>query len=132
MSFSRRDLLKYGAVAGAATALGDASWGADQVGRPPIGLALCIGLNCVDANCYQGWKGRLRGCVPDAEFMSSIFRTAPAGGTPFKVRTLWDKETAAAKGKPGDVGTLDNVRKYITRAAKGSGGKEGLQAGDIF
>jgi hypothetical protein len=98
-----------------------------QTNRAPIGLALCVGLNSVNPNAYRGWKGALRGCVPDAEFMSSILR--PAG---FKVRTLWDQDTAKKKNKADDVGTIANVKKYIRRAALGQNNQGGLQKGDTF
>jgi len=98
-----------------------------QTNRMPIGLALCVGLNSVNPNAYRGWKGALRGCVPDAEFMSSILR--PAG---FKVRTLWDQDTAKKKNKADDVGTIANVKKYIRRAALGQNNQGGLQKGDTF
>jgi len=133
MTISRRDMLKYCGWAGAAAIGGSGQpAAAAQTARPPIGLALCIGLNSVDPTRYGGWKGVLRGCVPDAEFMSSIFHQPQAGGAAFKVRTLWDRPTAQAKQKSDDVGTLANVKKYIRRAALGTSGRAGLQAGDIF
>jgi len=47
------------------------------------GFALCVGLNSVDPNHYQGWSGELRACEADARDMAEI---AAANG--FKVRTL--------------------------------------------
>ena len=129
MTLARRDMLKYCGWSGAVAMLGGSGQGvaSAQTNRMPIGLALCIGLNSVNPNAYRGWKGALRGCVPDAEFMSSILR--PAG---FKVRTLWDQDTAKKKNKADDVGTIANVKKYIRRAALGQNNQGGLQKGDTF
>src|SRR4051794_40215289 len=106
MRLARRDMLKYCGCSGAVAMLRGSSQGvaSAQTNRAPIGLGLCVGLNSVSPNAYRGWKGLLRGCVPDAEFMSSTLLQYG-----FKVRTLWDQDTARRKNKADDVGTLANV-----------------------
>lgn len=38
----------------------------------PQGISVCIGLNSVDPNHYQGWRGSLVACEADADDMAAI------------------------------------------------------------
>jgi hypothetical protein len=42
-----------------------------QSGKPQ-GLALSIGLNYVNPRAYDGWNGKLSGCIPDAKQMTAL------------------------------------------------------------
>ena len=74
------------------------------------GLALTIGLNAVNPKHYEGWKGELNACEPDAGDMADI-----ALAQKFKVQTLLTKRA-----------TRSAVLAGMARAAKA------LKAGDIF
>lgn len=75
----------------------------------PRGIAICMGLNRVDPNHYQGWSGDLNACEADANDMASLAQKAG-----FSVRKLLTTEAtranfkstvgqAAATASPGDI-----------------------------
>lgn len=74
------------------------------------GIAICIGLNSVDPNHYQGWSGPLVACEADAEDMTAI---AKAGK--YATTTLLTKKA---------------TRAAVTGALKAAAGK--LKAGDTL
>ena len=74
------------------------------------GIALNIGLNSVDPNCYEGWSGPLNACEADAKDIADLAR---AQG--FAAAKLLTKKA-----------TRDAVLKAIAGAAKK------LKIGDIF
>jgi len=74
------------------------------------GIALTIGLNCVDPNHYAGWNGELNACEADAEDMAAI-----AASQKFNVSTLLTQEA-----------TRDKVQTKIQEASNK------LKKGDIF
>jgi hypothetical protein len=76
----------------------------------PKAIAVCIGLNSVDAGHYQGWSGPLTACEADADDMAQI-----ASGKGMTVTKLLTKKA-----------TRDAVRKAIGSAARA------LTAGDLF
>ena len=76
----------------------------------PKGVALAIGLNCVNPAHYDGWSGDLAACEADAQDMAEI---AQAQG--FSVKSLLTK-----------AATRQNVMSELTKAAAS------LQRGDIF
>jgi metacaspase-1 len=76
------------------------------------GISINIGLNGVDPSCYNGWDGKLNGCVNDANAMRDL---ADAQG--YDCTLLLDEEAtsaavikalggAAAKLKSGDIMVL--------------------------
>jgi len=76
------------------------------------GLALCIGLNHVDPNAYDGWNGALGGCENDANGMAWV-ASSIAGF--YDVKVLIE-----------DEGNIRNVRSHIAWAAND------LRPGDLF
>lgn len=76
----------------------------------PKGMSLHIGLNHVDPEHYNGWRGNLVACVADAEDLESL---AKKQGYHPTILTNWKA-------------TRSNVESEIIRAA------ETLEAGDIF
>src|SRR3954453_13333884 len=54
------------------------------------GVAIHIGLNKVDPDCYGGWNGALKGCINDARAMESI-----TSGLGYSVTTLLDEQATA-------------------------------------
>jgi hypothetical protein len=123
-------MLKGCGVAGMGLATGTTSWDEllAQPGRPPIGLALCIGLNFIDPQVY-GTSGRLTGCVPDADAMRRLL------GPSFLTRTLYDLPEVNRRRLAEDrVASRQWVRRWIDRAALGPkfDGQGGLRQGDIF
>lgn len=81
----------------------------------PTGLSLHIGLDCVDENAYEGWRGELDGCVNDAKAMRKI---AAAGG----FKPLVGKDGILSNHSA----TSKNVFGAIDQAAAT------LKAGDVF
>jgi len=75
-----------------------------------IGIALAIGLNELEPECYSGWSGALKSCESDAHDMAGI-----AESKRFKIKTLLTKEA-----------TRFNVINAISNAA------DALISGDIF
>lgn len=74
------------------------------------GRALCIGLNSVDPNHYQGWVGTLIACEADANDMADIansqhFQNVNVLLTQSATRAnvLGNLKTAALASKPGDL-----------------------------
>jgi hypothetical protein len=133
MNLSRRDMLKWCGATGLGLATGGASWDSvlAQSDRPPVGLALCIGLNFIDPAVYRT-NGHLTGCVPDADDMAALLGSQQQG---FRVRTLYDAPEVRNRRLTDDrVGSRKWVRHWIERAARGPSldGVGGLQAGDIF
>jgi metacaspase-1 len=73
--------------------------------------ALCIGLNFVDPNFYEGWDGQLAGCINDADAMVKI-------ANDMKFDTVKRMVDGEAK--------MDAVLGYLHQKAKE------LQAGDLL
>ncbi len=73
------------------------------------GIAINIGLNHVDPDCYQGWDGELAGCINDANDMNAI-----AEGLGYSTTLLIDDQASAT-----------GVSEAIGRAA------QDLASGDI-
>lgn len=73
------------------------------------GIALNIGLNCVDPKCYEGWSGPLTACEADACDMADL--AGAQGFAATKLLTRKATRNAALKGiadaasrlKPGDI-----------------------------
>src|SRR6187200_1653692 len=59
--------------------------------RGQQGVAIHIGLNKVDPDCYGGWNGALKGCINDARSMEAI-----TSGLDYSVTTLLDEEAYQA------------------------------------
>lgn len=76
----------------------------------PKGISLHIGLNQVDPAHYEGWRGELSGCEPDAEDMQAL-----AQGLGYETQVL---KTAQA------------TRAAVTGAIEAAAGT--LRPGDIF
>ena len=74
------------------------------------GISLHLGLNYVDPNHYDGWKGELFACEADAKDMADL---AEAQG--FKPTSILTKKA-----------TAKTVKKEILKAAKA------LKSGDTF
>ena len=74
------------------------------------GISLHIGLNSVDPNSYEGWDGRLAGCVNDANSMKQI------AGIYFSIKKFpeakeWQKKVLAVDPKDPEaaytIGVID-------------------------
>jgi len=95
--------------------------------RGQQGVAIHIGLNKVDPDCYGGWNGALKGCINDARSMEAI-----TSGLDYSVTTLLDEDATAQAVLDAITGSADSLSSgdILVLTYSGHGGQVQDTSGD--
>src|SRR4051812_29756305 len=95
--------------------------------RGQQGVAIHIGLNKVDPDCYGGWNGALKGCINDAQSMEAI-----TSGLDYAVTTLLDEDATAQAVLDAITGSADSLTSgdILVLTYSGHGGQVQDTSGD--